>query len=160
MFDDLPKSRKEAKKLGVRKYFTGKPCPRGHNVPRYINGGCVTCVKDIFTSPEYRKKYYTREARYKHYVQSFFKIPFSTVEQIYKDQNGLCKICDKSIQLFAKSKSNNICIDHCHETGQVRGILCNSCNFGIGNFKDDILLLEKAINYLKAVNSTVKTEVA
>ena len=42
----------------------------------------------------------------------------------------------------------SFCIDHCHDTGQIRGLLCHSCNIGLGNFKDSIETLEKAIKYL------------
>lgn len=57
-------------------------------------------------------------------------------------QNGVCYICqiesDKALH-----------IDHCHETGTVRGLLCQSCNHGLGFFKDSVKLLERAIEYLR-----------
>jgi hypothetical protein len=40
-------------------------------------------------------------------------------------------------------------IDHCHNTGKVRGLLCDHCNKGLGLFKDNIDYLNKAIEYLK-----------
>lgn len=40
-------------------------------------------------------------------------------------------------------------IDHCHETGIIRSLLCNRCNQALGLFKDDIESLKKAINYLE-----------
>lgn len=43
----------------------------------------------------------------------------------------------------------NIVLDHCHKTGKVRGALCQSCNVGLGGFKDDVVKLENAIRYLK-----------
>lgn len=55
-------------------------------------------------------------------------------------QNGLCKICGKKCSLV---------IDHDHETGQIRGLLCDRCNLGLGNFKDNPLLLINAIEYIK-----------
>jgi hypothetical protein len=53
-----------------------------------------------------------------------------------------CAICEVGVD----GKGH---IDHCHETGAVRGLLCRGCNLGLGNFTDDIFKLERAILYLK-----------
>jgi hypothetical protein len=53
-----------------------------------------------------------------------------------------CQSCGKDIS------STKVCIDHDHETGIVRGILCNSCNVGIGLLGDSVEGLERAIRYL------------
>ena len=45
--------------------------------------------------------------------------------------------------------TKRLCIDHDHGTGQVRGILCTACNFGLGAFKDNPIFLEAAIRYLR-----------
>ncbi|MCJ8163147.1 endonuclease domain-containing protein [Acinetobacter zhairhuonensis] len=52
-----------------------------------------------------------------------------------------CAICGSTKRLS---------IDHCHTTGDVRGLLCNKCNFGISYFSDDVSLLQKAIEYLSS----------
>ncbi|MFC1920290.1 endonuclease VII domain-containing protein [Chloroflexota bacterium] len=57
-----------------------------------------------------------------------------------------CPICSKRTIAGITSK---LVLDHNHSTGEVRGWICDSCNTGIGRFKDDIELIQKAIKYLK-----------
>lgn len=60
------------------------------------------------------------------------------------EQNGKCKICNK------EEKQNKVLsLDHDHETGIVRDLLCSSCNLALGGFMDNPILLTNAINYLK-----------
>lgn len=63
---------------------------------------------------------------------------------LFQKQEGKCPICKNE---FSEEK-RAIHVDHCHNTGEVRGLLCNSCNNGIGKFADNIVLLEKAAIYL------------
>lgn len=44
--NNLPKSRAEAKRLGVNRYFTGKPCCRGHIADRHVHGSCYACLRE------------------------------------------------------------------------------------------------------------------
>lgn len=60
-------------------------------------------------------------------------------DKIYRQQDGKCAFGHTSKKLH---------VDHCHKTGVVRGLLCYNCNNGLGRFKDDIEILEKAIVYL------------
>lgn len=60
-------------------------------------------------------------------------------------QGGCCAICGTD----DTGKRKAFAVDHCHETGNVRGLLCSNCNTGIGNLRDDIGLLERAIEYLR-----------
>ena len=60
------------------------------------------------------------------------------------EQNNCCAICNIN-QVNYKRKFS---VDHCHETGKIRGLLCNMCNKGISHFKEKIELIEKAINYI------------
>lgn len=60
-------------------------------------------------------------------------------------QNNCCAICGTNKPY---GRTNEFVVDHCHETGKVRGLLCHPCNSGIGMFKDNASLLEKAISYL------------
>lgn len=64
-------------------------------------------------------------------------------------QYGRCAICNAEETALAKSgQPRALAVDHDHGTGKIRGLLCSSCNRGIGYFKDDIVLLHNAINYL------------
>lgn len=64
---------------------------------------------------------------------------------------GKCFICRNDMEMPTKTRGqalNVVAIDHDHRTGQVRGLLCNRCNKGIGFFEDNVDLLKKAIKYL------------
>lgn len=58
----------------------------------------------------------------------------------------VCPICNKGC---IPDVTANLVIDHCHETGFARQWICDSCNTGLGRFKDDVDYLERAIAYLK-----------
>ena|SRR3990167_856097 len=61
---------------------------------------------------------------------------------LLEEQKGLCAVC------FSLPNKRRLAVDHNHKNGKVRGLLCYNCNIGIGFFKEDILVLENAINYL------------
>ena len=67
-------------------------------------------------------------------------------EKMLKNQKGVCAICKRH---RVASNKEYMVIDHCHETGNVRGILCNWCNRGLGVFEDSEYFLKNAIKYLK-----------
>jgi len=68
-----------------------------------------------------------------------YGITVDQYDEMVKNQNGQCKICKESVKLH---------VDHCHKTGQVRGLLCNGCNRGLGYFNDNIDKLISATTYL------------
>ena len=92
-------------------------------------------------------------------------------DQFYKHRNK-CKVCYNEIERLRKytmrygmcgkeadklkedgcaicGSEDNLHIDHNHDTGEVRGVLCNCCNRGLGLFGDNSELLKAAIGYLK-----------
>lgn len=75
-------------------------------------------------------------------------------QMMFNGQNGKCLICN-SLPNGTGKKNGRLFIDHCHENGNIRGLLCHHCNAGLGAFKHNPELLLKAIEYLK--NSSAKT---
>jgi hypothetical protein len=68
---------------------------------------------------------------------------FKLTEQQYAEliSNNNCEICNRVL----KKK----CIDHCHSTNIVRGVLCNNCNTALGLVGDNVSVLEEMIKYLQ-----------
>ena len=86
-------------------------------------------------------------------LKNKYGISSDEVRLMLESQNNKCSICEVPIQLSIDSNKSNYStranVDHCHSTKKIRGVLCTLCNMGLGKFKDNILRLEKAINYLK-----------
>jgi Recombination endonuclease VII len=65
--------------------------------------------------------------------------------ELLKSQDHKCCICSKTLEDWGTDTN----VDHCHKTGKIRGVLCGSCNCGIGYFRDSIKTLRSAIVYLE-----------
>ncbi|WP_316176274.1 endonuclease VII domain-containing protein [Bradyrhizobium sp. SZCCHNRI1073] len=69
-----------------------------------------------------------------------YGLSFEQYQKMFLDQDGKCAICcDRTA----------VDVDHCHQSGKVRGLLCRSCNVGLGHFGDTIDGLRRAISYLQ-----------
>lgn len=68
-----------------------------------------------------------------------------TVLRMNEEQGGRCLICGG----LPTGNHGRLVLDHCHETGRFRGLLCGHCNTALGMFEDDTERLQKAIAYLK-----------
>ena len=79
-----------------------------------------------------------------------YGITLDDFNQMKSNQGNKCLICNNpETALNPKTKKpRELAVDHCHTTGNVRGLLCGMCNTALGGFKDDISLLESAIVYL------------
>lgn len=65
-------------------------------------------------------------------------------------QEYKCVICGRdAFDHIVKGKQVPLYIDHCHKSGNLRDLLCFNCNSGLGQFKDNIEILQKAIDYLR-----------
>ena len=73
-----------------------------------------------------------------------YGITLEQVNAMITAQNGACAIC---LEKFVNTRDTHV--DHNHETGQVRQLLCTECNHGVGNFKEKPINLQRAIEYLQ-----------
>jgi len=79
-----------------------------------------------------------------------FGITLEQYNTLAKEQNNVCRLCGKTESQIdsRKNTQRSLSVDHNHVTGKIRGLLCSTCNVGLGMFKDDTNLLHSAINYL------------
>jgi hypothetical protein len=96
--------------------------------------------KDNVRKAQLKKLYNTTPGRY---------------DELFEKQQGVCAICSES----EKGSRDYLCIDHDHNTGFIRGLLCHDCNIGIGKLKDNIELLKSAIWYLEKSKSEFDSQV-
>lgn len=76
----------------------------------------------------------------RHYhLKQRFGIGSAEFDAMVEAQGGLCAVC---------KRSRAVHVDHDHATGEVRGILCEPCNGGLGQFRDSVTTIRKAIEYL------------
>lgn len=139
-------ARQLAKLIGVG-WYNGRPC-RHHplnNGQRYVSSGeCVACangkVAAYRATPRGRRNVLANARRRK------YGITPEQFDALLAQQNGLCAVCGAS---EAGGRDGTWHLDHDHATRKVRGILCHSCNIGIGNFNDNPTRLRKAADYLE-----------
>lgn len=80
-------------------------------------------------------------------LKALYGLTVERYDEMLKAQGGVCAICGNP-QKWGKTSRDNLCVDHDHETGAVRGLLCNGCNRAVGFFGDDPVILARAISYL------------
>lgn len=103
---------------------------------KYICKDCQRVRSRAYEQTRERKDRFQTKA-----VKGFTKARFESMNEA---QKGLCKICQQS------PKKKRLSVDHCHQSNQIRGLLCEGCNLGLGHFKDNPEILARAIAYLSA----------
>ena len=79
-------------------------------------------------------------------------------DRMLQDQEGVCKICLRRSTRIRMGKLLPLAVDHDHQTGKVRGLLCNSCNTAIGLLHDNIVIARRLANYLIESNPSIKQQ--
>ncbi len=124
-----------------------KPTTEFHNskaIKCKFSSNCKTCK---------RKQYDKRKKNNKFATQMHFAkklgISLDKLNIAFENQNGCCAICKQpETTTHQNGTLRNLAIDHDHETGEFRGLLCSKCNIALGGFKDDLNLLKSAVEYL------------
>ncbi len=82
----------------------------------------------------------------KHLLRTLYNMSLVEYQQMFDAQGGACAIC------YSTQSSKLLAVDHCHETGKIRGLLCSKCNMMLGQVNDDSATLRSAANYLDKFN--------
>jgi hypothetical protein len=142
-------------------------CTRGRNgVSNKPMKRCKKCYTKYTTAnnkERYRTSYKCRVATRAAARQSHLRLKYGMTEDDYHAllarQGGRCAICSATKESRQSSRRRvyarndpkqdyRLCIDHCHQSGKVRGVLCSRCNSLIGQAKDDPAVLLAAAQYL------------
>ncbi len=157
-------------------------CPAGHertpeNTYQYARGrACKVCTRQ--RSREWAKNNPKRARELaRRYVQNItpamqaksrrqhlmkkYGITVEEFQALWASQKHQCGICSKVLREKAEgvgrlksNKGNVACVDHCHVTGRIRGILCSNCNTAVGYLRDDPAIARAAARYLDSTQPT------
>lgn len=114
-------------------------------------GTCATHEVTYGKGEECKKCHSEREkARYHanpkkmwaYFLNKNYGLSVEQYEALVTAQGGVCALC-------GGTQSRRLDVDHCHDTEKVRGLLCTSCNNGLGRFKDNPEVLRRAADYLE-----------
>ena|ERR1035438_2081012 len=126
-----------------------------------IQSECKTC-KNTFHK-QWKKTPNGRLSRKKGRIKEIFNISFdeymNIMQSLWIKQKGCCAICGDVGTSYGKHLQEDpttLHLDHNHTTGQLRSLLCSTCNTSLGGFKDDHILLNKAAEYLKSYQLNYK----
>ena len=151
---EIGRKRKKLFDQGIITYESGTPCKYGHKGLRYTNGGsCVECEKvkwqKVLNDPKkhvhamkiktkYRKKAESKRKARSRILLKNYGITLEEQEKMFDEQGGKCAnpLCDTKFpslnERLKKSIGGCMQTDHDHDTGKVRGLLCNVCNMSLG----------------------------
>ena len=91
---------------------------------------------------EYQQQYFQKNKIKIYSQRNGWIITLNEYNEMLKQAKNKCSLCDKD------NGNRKLFIDHNHNTGKVRGLLCNKCNSALGMFNDDAELLKKASDYV------------
>ena len=170
----LPKSRREAKALGAKWYFTDAPCVHGHVSKRSAaRGQCNQCRKEEDALAQARKDRMRRREQDRQYEIAYWSRPenrarrlknrrakYATTRVLERERGKAlrekaagrprpetCEVCND------KNSDRGLAFDHCHVTGQFRGWICGRCNVALAMVRDNPNVLRNLADYLERHNA-------
>lgn len=104
---------------------------------------CKSCHNKSSLDSYHRNKHTGKNAAQRRvlWLKKLYGLTPEQYTELFERQNGVCAICQEMT-------TDRLHIDHCHETGRVRGLLCGKCNKALGLLKDSTKLLDRAKEYL------------
>lgn len=136
------------------------PVDRGHHTAR--GQYCKPCsaantikYRDVISPELYRARKKASYGRNRETVRRYrlkvnFGMTLAQYDEMLAIQDGKCAICRESETATVVGKVMELAVDHDHETGEVRALLCGNCNKGLGNFRDSPEVLLAAVSYLRS----------
>lgn len=134
----------------LKENFTGTPSkdPQGF----FKDKSCRECgnvFSPIAPSNHYCGDICAQRARDRRRMITKYNIDLEDYEVMVAEHNGFCAICGGEGFELVKGQRLKLVIDHCHDTGVVRGLLCHNCNRGIALLQDSVVNLKSAVRYLE-----------
>jgi hypothetical protein len=125
-------SRIDGKKHTIFCKVCRKKTPRTSTYQKY----CPDCRKEQYKRRQAEYLQRTGGKRIKQQKRANwlrrYNITPDEFDMMYQDQEGCCAICLR----HQSELEGTLCVDHCHRTGEVRGLLCNGCNLLLGRFEN------------------------
>lgn len=117
-----------------------------------------TCLKSYYKN---RDKIIEKNKVNSHIRQLkyMYGLTYEKYEDILKSQKNKCAICGcNEFEKRWTSTKLPFAVDHCHDVGKIRGLLCDNCNVMLGHAQNNVTILKNAIKYLNKFNKWIKQE--
>ena len=143
---------KACKKVRAKKWYDINPSKRkevSKNWKTINKERCKVTSKAWWQKNKHKAKKKTTEYNHKYALNKFYKMTPEQYDEMLVKQGGVCAICNCKETAKTKNTVRNLSVDHCHTTNKIRSLLCYRCNLGIGYLREDLDILQAAIEYIR-----------
>ena len=123
---------------------------KNKNRSQPYNSRCKSCInadrREKFASGKWAKQVSEPDSHRERYLGKEYGISCDDYDAMYHYQHGRCGICG----VHQNELAGRLHVDHDHDTGDIRALLCGNCNRGLGMYQDDPFLMEIAAEYLRS----------